>query len=115
MSIPNSLFKRSYNKTYKTYSLSFRGLSKTQANIIEYMFKHLSSDGVIESRMNGFTYPALLLSTEIPLAPSVGNTFCVPNALLNSIVSPFRNDEFACKDELVDYRGKLISNVNIYG
>lgn len=110
MSIPNSLFKCSYNKTFKSYSVCFRGLSKEQVNLIKYLFKNLASEGVVMSRMNGFTVPSLMLTSVLPLARGVGNTLVVPNTLLNSIVSNFNSKEFAIKDELVSYKGKYISN-----
>lgn len=110
MSIPSSLFKRSFNKTFHTYSLSFRGLSKEQANLIEYLFKNLASEGVVISRMNGFNVPSLMVTSVLPLTRGVGNTLVVPNSLLNSIVSNFNSTEFDVKDELVSYNGKYISN-----
>lgn len=110
MSIPNSLFKRSFNKTFKTYSVSFRGLSNDQANLIEYLFKNLASEGVVMSRMDGFDVPSLMVTSVLPLTRGVGNTLVVPNSLLHSIVSNFNSSEFAVKDELVSYNGKFISN-----
>lgn len=107
---PTSLFKRSFNKTFKTYSVSFRGLSKEQANLIEYLFKNLASEGVVMSRMNGFNIPSLMVTSVLPLSRGVGNTLVVPNTLLNSIVSNFNSKEFDVKDELVSYNGKYISN-----
>lgn len=107
---PNSLFKRSFNKTFGTYSISFRGLSKEQANLIAYLFKNLASEGVVMSRMNGFNVPSLMVTSVLPLARGVGNTLVVPNSLLNSIVSNFNSKEFDVKDELVSFNGKYISN-----
>ena len=110
MSTQNTLFKRSFNKTFKTYSVSFRGLSKEQANLIEYLFKNLASEGVVMSRMNGFNVPSLMVTSVLPLARGVGNTLVVPNSLLHSIVSNFNSHEFDVKDELVSYNGQYISN-----
>lgn len=106
---PNSLFKRSYNKTFKTYSVSFRGLSKEQADLIEHLFKNLASDGVVMSRMNGFTVPSLMVTSVLPLARGVGNTLVIPNNMLHSIVSNFGSNEFAVKDELISFNGQYIS------
>lgn len=110
MSTQSSLFKRSFNKTFNTYSISFRGLSKKQANLIEYLFKNLASEGVVMSRINGLNVPSLMVTSVLPLTRGVGNTLVVPNTLLNSIVSNFNSKEFAVKDELVSYNGKYISN-----
>lgn len=112
MSIPSSLFKRSFNKTFGTYSISFRGLSKEQANLIEYLFKNLASEGVVMSRMNGFTVPSLMLSSVLPLSRGVGNTLVIPNSLLHSIVSNFGSKEFAVKDELVSFNGQYFSQAH---
>nr|DAG71149.1 MAG TPA: hypothetical protein [Microviridae sp.] len=110
MNTQNSLFKRSFNKTFKTYSVSFRGLSNEQANLIEYLFKNLTSEGVVMSRMNGFTVPSLMVTSVLPLSRGVDNTLVIPNSLLNDIVSNFGSKEFSTFDELVSYNGKFISN-----
>lgn len=112
MSTQNSLFKRSFNKTFKTYSVSFRGLSKEQANLIEYLFKNLASEGVVMSRMNGFTVPSLMVSSVLPLSRGVGNTLVIPNTMLHSIVSGFGSKEFAIKDEFVSFNGQYISQAH---
>lgn len=115
VNIPRCLFKKSYNRTFKTWSLSLRGLTKEQLNFILYLFENLSSDGVIESSVNGFTRPSLSLTSVVPLCRGVGNTLVVPNQLINSVVSPFGCSDFDCRDQFVDYTGKFISNTSDYG
>ena len=115
VNIPRCLFKTSYNKTFGTWSLSLRGLSKKQLNILLCLLKNLSSDGVIESSVNGFTRPSLLLSSVVPLCRGVDNTLVVPNQLINSVVAPFGCVDFDCKDKFVNYNGKYISNISDYG
>lgn len=112
MSTQNSLFKRSYNKTFKTYTVSFRGLSKDQVNLIEYLFKNLASECVVMSRMNGLTVPSLMVTSVLPLSRGVGNTLVIPNNLLHSIVSNFGSKEFAINDELISFNGHHISQVH---
>lgn len=110
----NYHFKRSYSRSTRSYSLSFKRLSKAQADLICAVFRSLSSCGVIQVYRNGFTLPEYELRCSVPLQRGFGNTLVVPHSVINSVVSEFGNRDFAVKDIIVNEVGTPLSTINFY-
>lgn len=111
---PNCRFRRSYVRKDKTYTVSFKGLSKVQANIVSYIFRSLSSVGVVQTYLTGFTVPELELRCSVPLERGVGNTLVVPNCSLSVLTRLFNNFNFISKDVIVSANGTPLSHIQNY-
>ena len=111
---PNCRFNRSFVKKTKTYTLSFKGLSKQQADIISHIFCTLDSCGIVYTYLGGFTLPELQLRCSIPLERGYGSTLVVPNSLLSSLALLFNNTNFLTKDVLTSSNGSPLSHINKY-
>lgn len=111
---PNCRFNRSFVKASKTYTLSFKGLSKFQADIISHIFCTLNSCGVVYTYLGGFTLPELELRCNIPLARGVGSTLVVPNSSLSALALLFNNENFASKNVILSSKGLPLSHLNKY-
>ena len=107
-------FNRSYVRRTKTYTLSFKRLSKAQADFVCSVFRSLSSCGVVQVYRNGFTLPEYELRCSVPLVRSVGRSLVVPHSVINSVVSDFGNHDFAIKDIIVNELGAPLSHINTY-
>lgn len=103
------LFKHSYNKRTKSYSASFRGLSKQQFNALMSIFHTLSSVGVVLTYEDGFTVPMYELRCSVPLSRGAGSSMVVPNVSLNSLLSSFRNTNIPLRDVIVSPTGDLLT------
>ena len=110
----NCRFRRSFVRKDHTYTVSFKGLSKDQANIVSYIFRSLSSVGVVQTFLSGFTIPELELRCSIPLQRGVGKTLVVPNCSINELARLFNNYNFISKDVLVTSNGTPLSNIQNY-
>lgn len=110
----NCRFRRSYVRKDKTYTVSFKGLSKDQANIFSYIFRSLSSVGVVQTYLTGFTVPELELRCSVPLQRGVGNTLVVPNCSISELTRLFNNFNFISKDVIVSSNGTPLSNIQNY-
>lgn len=111
---PNCRFNRSYVRKTKTYTLSFKGLSKHQADIISHIFCTLNTCGIVYTYLGGFTLPELELSCNIPLERGCGSTLVVPNASLSALVRLFNNKNFPTKDIITSSDGLPLSRLNKY-
>lgn len=107
-------FSRTYVRKSKTYTLSFKRLSKLEADLICNIFRSLSSCGVVQVYENGFTSPRYEMRCHVPLARGVKNTFVVPHRSLSAIVSEFNNFDFRKSDVLVSDIGVPLSHINTY-
>ena len=115
--IPNNKtcrFKRMYIRKYKTYTLSFKGLSKHQADIVSYIFRSLFSCGVVYTYSGGFTIPELELRCSVPLERGLGTSLVVPNSAIFALTTLFRNTNFNRKDVIVSSSGVPLSHLNKY-
>lgn len=111
---PNCRFNRSFVKKTKSYTLSFKGLSKQQADIISHIFCTLDSCGIIYTYLGGFTLPELQLRCMIPLERGFGSTLVVPNASLSALALLFNNKNFQLKDVITSSNGFPLSHINKY-
>lgn len=111
---PNCRFNRSFVKKTKSYTLSFKGLSKQQADIISHIFCTLDSCGIIYTYLGGFTLPELQLRCMIPLERGFGSTLVVPNASLSALALLFNNKNFQLKDVITSSNGFPLSCINKY-
>lgn len=111
---PNCRFNRSFVKKTKTYTLSFKGLSKQQADIINHIFCTLDTCGIVCTYLGGFTLPELELRCCIPLERGFGSSLIVPNSSLSALVRLFNNSNFCKKDILTSSNGVPLSNINKY-
>lgn len=111
---PNCRFNRSYVRKTKTYTLSFKGLSKHQADIISHIFCTLDSCGIVYTYLGGFTLPELELRCNIPLERGFASTLVVPNASLSALVQLFNNKNFHTKDVIMSSNGSPLSRLNKY-
>lgn len=111
---PNCRFNRSFVKKTKTYTLSFKGLSKQQADIISYIFSTLDACGIVYTYLGGFTLPELELRCYIPLERGFGSTLVVPNSSLSVLAQLFNNKNFRSKDVITSSDGLPISHINKY-
>lgn len=111
---PNCRFNRSFVKKTKTYTLSFKGLSKQQADIINHIFCTLDTCGIVYTYLGGFTLPELELRCSIPLERGYGSSLIVPNSTLSTLVRLFNNSNFCKKDILTSSNGVPLSNINKY-
>lgn len=111
---PNCRFNRSFVKKTKTYTLSFKGLSKQQADIISHIFCTLDSCGIVYTYLGGFTLPELQLICSIPLERGFGSTLVVPNSSLSSLARLFNNKNFQLKDVITSSNGSPLSHINTY-
>lgn len=111
---PNCRFNRSFVKKTKTYTLSFKGLSKQQADIISHIFCTLESCGITYTYLGGFTLPELQLRCTIPLERGFGSTLVVPNASLSALARLFNNKNFQLKDVITSSNGLPLSHINKY-
>lgn len=107
-------FNRTYIRKDKTYTLSFKGLSKHQADIVSYIFRSLSSCGVVYTYSGGFTIPELELRCSVPLERGLGASLVVPNAAISALAILFRNTNFIRKDVIVSSSGVPLSHLNTY-
>lgn len=110
----NCRFNRSFVKKTKTYTLSFKGLSKQQADIINHIFCTLDTCGIVYTYLGGFTFPELELRCSIPLERGYGSSLIVPNSTLSTLVRLFNNTNFCKKDILTSSNGVPLSNINKY-
>lgn len=110
----NCRFNRTYVRKDKSYTVSFKGLTKQQADIITHIFCTLNSCGVVYTFLGGFTLPELELRCNIPLSRGVGSTLVVPNSSLSGLASLFRNDNFLSKDVIYSSTGLPLSHLNKY-
>lgn len=107
-------FNRTYIRNDKTYTLSFKGLTKHQADIVSYIFRSLSSCGVVYTYLGGLTIPELELRCSVPLERGFGTSLIVPNASISALATLFRNTNFIRKDVIVSSSGVPLSNLNKY-
>lgn len=110
----NFRFNRSYVRKTKTYTLSFKGLTKHQADIINHIFCTLNSCGIVYTYLGGFTLPELELRCNIPLERGFGSTLVVPNSSLSALAQLFNNTNFHTKDVIMSSDGLPISHINKY-
>lgn len=110
----NCHFNRSYVRSTRTYTLSFKRLTKSQADFVCSVFRSLSSCGVVQVYQNGFTAPYYELRCCVPLARGFGRSLVVPHSVINEIVSDFGNHDFDKKDIIVNEIGVPLSNINTY-
>ena len=110
----NCRFRRTYIRKDKTYTVSFKGLSKHQADIVSYIFRSLSSCGVVHTYSGGFTIPELELRCSVPLERGFGTSLIVPNAAISALATLFRNTNFIRKDVIVSSSGVPLSHLNTY-
>lgn len=101
-------FNRTYNRVTNKYSISFKSLSKEQADIICSLFSNLESNGIILQYCNGFTLPYLQVSSAIPLVSAFRGLLAIPNSYITDIVCHFGNS-FGRKNPLLDSNGQYIS------
>lgn len=105
---------KTYNKTYKTYSLSIKGLSKPQLNMLHHLLRYLTIDGVVYQYSKGFTMPYLAVESLIPLQPSNG-LFLIPNSSIREVCEIFGNNDLPNTDIFCDLHGKPISKLKYHG
>lgn len=110
----NCRFNRSFVKKTKSYTLSFKGLSKQQADIISHIFCTLDSCGIVYTYLGGFTLPELQLICSIPLERGFGSSLVVPNSSLSALVRLFNNKNFQLKDVITSSNGLPLSHINKY-
>lgn len=110
----NCHFKRTYVRRSKTYTLSFKYLTKEQANIICSVFRSLSICGLVHVCENNITTPKLELRCDVPLSRCIGTSFSIPYRCLSSLVSDFNNDNFPSRDIIVSSVGSPLSHLNNY-
>lgn len=101
-------FNRTYNRDTNKYSVSFKSLSKEQADIICALFANLENCGVILQYCNGFTLPYLHVSSTIPLVSAFRGLLAIPNSHISDILRHFGNT-FGRKNPLLDSKGHYIS------
>lgn len=101
-------FNRTYNRDTNKYSVSFKSLSKEQADIICALFANLESCGVILQYCHGITLPYLHVSSTIPLVSAFRGLLAIPNSHITDILRHFGNT-FGCKNPLLDSKGEYIS------
>ena len=101
-------FNRTYNRDTNKYSVTFKSLSKEQADIICSLFSNLESNGVLLQYCNGFTLPYLHVSSTIPLVSAFRGLLAIPNSYISDILRHFGNT-FGRKNPLLDSRGNYIS------
>lgn len=101
-------FNRTYNRDTNKYSVTFKSLSKEQADIICSLFSNLESNGVILQYCNGFTLPYLHVSSTIPLVSAFRGLLAIPNSHISDILRHFGNT-FGRKNPLLDSKGNYIS------
>lgn len=111
---PNCRFKCTYIRKDKTYTVSFKGLSKQQADIINHIFCTLDTCGIVYTYLGGFTLPELELRCNIPLERGCGSTLVVPNASLSALARLFNNKNFHTKDIITSSDGLPLSHINKY-
>lgn len=111
---PNCRFSRSFVKKSKTYTVSFKGLTKHQADIINHIFCTLDACGIVYTYLGGFTLPELELKCTIPLERGFGSTLVVPNASLSALARLFNNKNFQLKDVITSSNGLPLSHINTY-
>lgn len=114
LSNPNCRFNRAYVRKTHSYTLSFKGLTKFQADLISHIFCTLNSCGVVYTYLGGFSLPELELRCNIPLARGVGSTLVVPNSSLSAIALLFNNENFASNDVILSSNGLPLSHLNKY-
>lgn len=107
-------FKRTYIRKDKSITVSFKGLSKHQADIVSYIFRSLSSCGVVLTYSGGFTIPELELRCSVPLERGFGTSLIVPNAAISALATLFHNTNFIRKDVIVSSSGVPLSHLNTY-
>lgn len=101
-------FNRTYNRDTNKYSVSFKSLSKEQADIIFALFANLESCGVILQYCHGITLPYLHVSSTIPLVSAFRGLLAIPNSHISDILRHFGNS-FGRKNPLLDSKGNYIS------
>ena len=101
-------FNRTYNRDTNKYSVSFKSLSKEQADIICALFANLESCGVILQYCHGITLPYLHVSSTIPLVSAFRGLLAIPNSHISDILRHFGNT-FGRKNPLLDSKGNYIS------
>lgn len=111
---PNCRFNRTYVRKTHSYTLSFKGLTKFQADLISHFFCTLAPIGVVYTYLGGFTLPELELRCNIPLARGVGSSLVVPNSSLSALALLFNNENFASKDVILSPHGFPLSHLNKY-
>lgn len=111
---PNCRFNRTYVRKDKSYTVSFKGLTKQQADIINHIFCTLDSCGIVYTYLGGFTLPELELRCFIPLERGLGSTLVVPHSTLFSLTRLFHNTNFQLKDVITSSVGIPLSNIQKY-
>lgn len=111
---PICRFNRTYVRKDKSYTVSFKGLTKQQADIINHIFCTLDTCGIVYTYLGGFTLPELELRCSIPLERGFGSSLVVPNSTLSALVRLFNNSNFCKKDVLTSSNGVPLSNINKY-
>lgn len=111
---PNCRFNRTYVRKYKSYTVSFKGLTKQQADIINHIFCTLDTCGVVYTYSGGFTIPELELRCSVPLDRGLGTSLVVPNSAISALATLFRNTNFIRKDIIVSSSGVPLSHLNTY-
>ena len=111
---PNCRFNRTYVRKTHSYTLSFKGLTKFQADLVSHFFCTLAPIGVVYTYLGGFTLPELELRCNIPLARGVGSSLVVPNSSLSALALLFNNENFASKDVILSPHGLPLSHLNKY-
>lgn len=109
---PNCRFNRTYVRKDKSYTVSFKGLTKHQADIICHLFCSLEPCGIVYTRLGGFTLPELLLQCSIPLERGIGSTLVVPNSSISAITRLFNNSNFSSKDVIASSSGVPLSHIS---
>lgn len=110
----NCRFNRSYVRATKTYTLSFKGLSKRQADIISHIFCSLESCGIVYTYHGGLTLPELDLRCSIPLERGSCSTLVVPNASLSALALLFNNRNFPTRDVITSSTFPSLYKLNTY-
>lgn len=110
----NCRFNRTYVRKNKTYTLSFKELTKMQADIICNIFRSIHHVGVIFEYSAGFTTPRYELRCSVPLYP-VNDSFIIPASDLSVICAAFGNVEIPCKNYVLSSSGTPINHLKPFG
>lgn len=111
---PNCRFNRTYVRKDKSYTVSFKGLTKYQADIISHIFCSLDTCGIVYTYLGGFTLPELELRCHIPLERGFGSTLLVPYSSLSVLARLFNNTNFKSKDVITSSNGIPLSHITKY-
>lgn len=103
-------FYKSYNKATKSYTVTFKVLTKEQLKILRSLFSSLDSDGVVLMYQNGFTLPYLQVVGHIPLFSEFPNTLTIPNMQITDLFDSFNNKNFGSRNVLLDTKGHTLNS-----